>query len=136
MLRKFLESNKCKIIIGLVCIILLCILYKYNNIDQLNESYTLEQFEDSTETFALFYAPWCGHCKSLMPVWDSLKETNKFKMEKIDCDENQELAKTHEVQGFPTIKYLPNGINSSKDSLEYEGDRSEEDLVAFFKNKK
>ena len=34
-------------------------------------------------------------------------------MDKINCEENEELAKLHEIEGFPTIKLCKNGIKRS-----------------------
>ena len=48
------------------------------------------QFEDhinSGDAFIKFYAPWCGHCKRLAPVWDQLaesyKDNDKVKITKV-----------------------------------------------------
>ena len=81
----------------------------------------------------LFYAPWCGHCKRFKPQWDSLMAKNHgIKLIDVNCDKNKELAEKHNIKGFPTIKYLPKGLDVSEGS-EYNGDRSEESLNEFIK---
>lgn len=39
--------------------------------------------------FVEFYAPWCGHCKSLAPHWGRLAtevKNRNIKVGKVDCD--------------------------------------------------
>jgi protein disulfide-isomerase A6 len=79
-----------------------------------------------------FYAPWCGHCKSLQPHWDaSAKKVNNVKWGKVDCTQNQSVCGQYGVQGYPTIKAFTPGARSSSDALPYEGGRTEGDLSSF-----
>lgn len=103
---------------------------------------SLEAYETLDESLnqkslALFYAPWCGHCKKLMPEWDSASEKNNtdVRMVKINCDENEDLAKKFGIQGFPTIKFLPYGLNNPKSIVDYQGERKGEALLAFIESK-
>jgi len=60
-----------------------------------------------------FYAPWCGHCKSLAPTWD--KVAQDFEADEgcliahIDADNsaNKAIASRYSVTGYPTIKFFP-----------------------------
>ncbi|KFY49675.1 hypothetical protein V496_09872 [Pseudogymnoascus sp. VKM F-4515 (FW-2607)] len=81
-----------------------------------------------------FYAPWCGHCKSLAPKYDELAAlyaadadvADKVTIAKVDATANDV---PDEIQGFPTIKLFPAG---SKDApITYSGARTLEDLVKF-----
>lgn len=51
-----------------------------------------------------FFAPWCGHCKSLAPHYEeaatALKEKN-IKFAKVDCVDEADLCQSKGVQGYP-----------------------------------
>ena len=57
-----------------------------------------------------FYADWCGPCKVLSPMIEKLKENNPdITIEKINVDENMELAKEFSVRNIPTVIFLKGG---------------------------
>lgn len=49
------------------------------------------------------YAPWCGHCKRLEPIWERLSEDYP-KTAKVDCTTDKGVCKAFGVTGFPTLK--------------------------------
>ena len=82
-----------------------------------------------------FYAPWCGHCKKLIPEYSkAAKELkgldNPVPLAKIDATENAEVAKQFEVQGYPTIKFFIKG-----QPIEFNGGRTAADIVNWIKKK-
>ncbi|TFK55920.1 protein disulfide isomerase [Heliocybe sulcata] len=91
-------------------------------------------FDDSKDVFVEFYASWCGHCKRLKPIWDTLGEKfaeikDRIVIAKMEATENDlPPSVPFRISGFPTLKFKPAG---SKEFLDYDGDRSLESLVAF-----
>merc|ERR1712080_78586 len=77
-----------------------------------------------------FYAPWCGHCKQLAPIWDKLGEQYadhaNIVIAKMDSTANE--LEEIKVQGFPTIKLIKAGSN---DIVDFDGDRTEAGFVKF-----
>lgn len=77
-----------------------------------------------------FYAPWCGHCKQLVPIYDKLgehfKDDENVVIAKMDATAN-ELEHT-KVTSFPTIKLYAKGDNKI---IEYNGPRTLEGLTKF-----
>lgn len=54
-----------------------------------------------------FYADWCGPCKVLSPMIEKLKENNPdVSIEKINVDENRDLALEFSVRNIPTVIFL------------------------------
>ncbi|XP_078337756.1 protein disulfide-isomerase TMX3-like isoform X2 [Crassostrea virginica] len=78
-----------------------------------------------------FYAPWCGHCKKLEPIYRQVADTlqkHPVRVAKLDCTRFSSVASAFDVSGFPTIKF----INGDK-VYTHRGERSEEDIVEFVK---
>jgi len=75
-----------------------------------------------------FYAPWCGHCKTLAPHWANAATELKGKMSlgALDATAHGSIAQEYGVQGYPTIKYWAPGSNEPE---EYNGGRTAGDIV-------
>ncbi|CAF2527917.1 unnamed protein product [Rotaria sp. Silwood2] len=88
--------------------------------------------DKSKDVLIEFYAPWCGHCKSLAPKYDELakklrKESNLV-IAKMDATEN-DVPSPYDVQGFPTIYFAPK--NSKDNPRRYDGGREVDDFIKY-----
>ena len=60
----------------------------------------------------MFYAPWCEHCKALMPSYEAAARSLgdwSVPLAKVDGTENKELADRFGAAGWPTLKVLNRG---------------------------
>merc|ERR1712000_410531 len=71
-----------------------------------------------------FYAPWCGHCKSLAPKYEELGKA-------FANDEEANI----EVKGFPTIAFYKKG-SAGAAPLAYNGDRDAAAMEKFVRDNK
>lgn len=74
-----------------------------------------------------FYAPWCGWCKRLEPVWEDLSTKVNINVAKVDVTSNEKLGAMFGVKSFPTLKL----IEGDKVYAFKERDRNLDTLVAF-----
>lgn len=78
-----------------------------------------------------FYAPWCGHCRRMQPMYEELStnlSTSKTGVGKVDGTQERGLSAVFSITGFPTIYYIGPDNNSV---YEYKGRRSVEAMVEY-----
>ena len=99
--------------------------------------FTTNNFENEVTNSDLpvmvdFYADWCGPCKMMMPLVESMakKYDGKVKIGKVNVDKEPELAKQFGVMSIPSFFFIKNGkvINSTV------GGMSPDDMTAKIDN--
>uniref|UniRef100_T1J252 Thioredoxin domain-containing protein n=1 Tax=Strigamia maritima TaxID=126957 RepID=T1J252_STRMM len=79
--------------------------------------------------FVKFYAPWCGHCKKLEPVWNQVAQSlhsSSVRVGRVDCTRYTSVANEYKVSAFPTLLFL-----KGEKVYVYNGDRTKEEIVDF-----
>ena len=91
-----------------------------------------------------FYAPWCGHCKTLVPAMKALGAavaadaslSSRVVVAKVDADLHRELGSRFGVSGFPTVKIFRRGQPVTAAGAEdYNGPRSADGILAHLRTK-
>ena len=81
-----------------------------------SENFEKEVLHSDKIVLVDFYADWCGPCKMLSPVVDSVANENEdIKVVKVNVDNAQDLAIKYQVMSIPTLVVIKNGqeINRS-----------------------
>ena len=88
--------------------------------------------DDSKDVFVEIYAPWCGHCKKLEPIWKEVARITEgvedLIIAKMDGTANE--AEGLNIKGFPTLLMYPKG---NKKNVKDYGKNSRDTEGAFLK---
>jgi thioredoxin 1 len=78
-----------------------------------DENFEEEVLESDLPTEVDFWAPWCGPCQMVIPIYEKLSEEyeGRFKFCMINVDENQRTAAKYQIMSIPMQKYFANGEN-------------------------
>ncbi len=70
-----------------------------------------EVLKSGIPTVVDFYADWCGPCRMVSPVIESLSKEyqGKVKFAKVDTDANQEIAMKYDIMSIPTVMIFKDG---------------------------
>ena len=115
---KGIKVEQCLVCVLVIVLVVLVVYYVNKN----NEGFS------DKPTLYFFFVDWCGYCKKAKPKVDEMENnkaiTDKVNIKRINCegsDEEKELAKEYNVNGYPTFKFkdkqgeeLPNNTETLK----------------------
>ena len=94
-----------------------------------DETFKKEVLESSLPVLVDYWAEWCGPCKMIAPILDSLisEYDGKIKIAKLNIDENPQTPTKYGIRGIPTLMIFKGGnVESTK-----VGALSKSQLIAF-----
>lgn len=115
-----MKTSTRNLFVGAAVIILVLLAIRYFN--------RREGFEGA-DTFTLYYAKWCPHCKTIAPVFKDFSKDGSVNvggktvfLTMVEADEDADKMKGKPVKGFPT--FLLEKANGQ--SVEFDGERTPE----------
>jgi len=84
------------------------------------------------------YAPWCGHCKKLEPIYNELaqklnKDVSNVVIAKMDGTVNDSPHAKYQAKGYPTILFAP--ANNKDNPIAFSGEREVQAMYDWIKSK-
>ena len=68
-----------------------------------------EKINNGEKLIVDFWAPWCGPCKVMKPLFEKVASTTDVQMFTLNIEENKEVASSLGIRAIPTIKSFNDG---------------------------
>ncbi|MDD2961378.1 MAG: thioredoxin [Muribaculaceae bacterium] len=112
-----MKLQNIKLITCALCLFIIMSCTNTANKNQSQEPTDRNKIEQATQNDSIkkilpkiidFNATWCGPCKMMAPIIDKIEQkyAGKITVEKVDVDNNSELAKQYGIESIPTIIYI------------------------------
>lgn len=90
------------------------------------KSFTSDVLEAKTPVVVDFYADWCGPCRRLEPILESVAKEydGKVAFYRINVDQAAELSAKYDISSIPAVKFFKNG----KEAASFVGLKSADDI--------
>ena len=95
-----------------------------------SENFEAEVLSAKQTVLVDFWATWCGPCRMIAPVIESIAEKfdGRIKVGKVNVDEEPEISLEYNIASIPTVMIFKNGEEVSK-SIGYSDEAEIEQLV-------
>ena len=99
--------------------------------DETNFDFQVLAYSQQIPVLVEFWASWCVACEAISPLLESLTRQNKgrFRLAKVEADNNKTLTQRYQVHTLPTIKVFENGLVTHQ----IEGITSNTQVIDFIK---
>ncbi len=94
------------------------------------DNFEAEVINSNIPVLVDFWAAWCGPCRMIAPVIESIAEKfdGRIKVGKVNVDEEPEISLEYNIASIPTVMIFKNGEEISK-SIGYSDEAEIEQLV-------
>ena len=81
-----------------------------------DKTFQTEVIKSNIPVIVDFWAPWCGPCKMMAPVFEELSKdyAGKLKFAKINTDDFSEMAIQNQITGIPCLIVFKNGEEADR----------------------
>ena len=124
---KILKKPQVQIFLAAIVFVVAVILFTKNS--------NREYFNGADVKLVMYYADWCGHCKTTKPEFKKLGKSQKVNgktvaIEMVNADSNPQDVEKAGVEGFPTIHI----VHKNGRRTEFQGNRTASNFKKFMKD--
>ena len=76
---------------------------------EITQQQLMEKINNGEKLIVDFWAPWCGPCKVMKPLFEKVASTTDIQMFTLNIEENKEVTSSLGIRAIPTVKSFNDG---------------------------